>query len=223
MYSKDDGLFLEWEPPLEELVARLRTFGPRLAAKYIGSAVKKAAEPAQQALRANVDALGRVTGNLRRAIKTKIKRYTRTGSAVALVGFEAVPGKRVPENGDNKSAFHAGLIEFGTKERKTKVANIASSFKNNNSRRAGFTIVQQKYKKGGRRQRMFKPAVLKPKYPVAFFARAAKGDTVNLGRVRAYAPIKKAWQQSRTACQSILEESLYVAIEMASRDIFANK
>jgi len=223
MYVKDEGLFLEWEPPLEELVARLRTFGPRLAAKYIGSAVKQAAEPAEKALRANVGALGKVTGNLRRAIKTKVKRYTRTGSAVALVGFAAVPGKKVPPGGSNEAAFHAGLIEFGTKERKTKVANIASSFKNNNTRRAGFTVVQQKYQKGGRMRRMFKPAVLKPKYPVAFFARAAKGSTVSLGRVRPYAPIKRAWQQSRTACQAVLEESMAVAIEMASRDTFASK
>jgi hypothetical protein len=218
---QQEGLFLAWEPPIEEFVKRLQTFGPRISAKYLGSALRQAAAPAEKALRANVAERGRVTGNLRRAIKTKVKKYTRTGNAVALIGFAAVPGKRVPKDGDSKSAFHAGLIEFGTSERTTKKSSIASSFRNNNSRRANFKIIQQPSRKGGKKKTMFKPAVTKPKYPVAFFARAPKGDVVRLGRVRAYAPIKKAWQQSRAQCQSILTDALSQAIENASRDIFA--
>jgi len=218
---QQEGLYLTWEPPLEELAKRLKTYGPALSSKYLGSALRKASEPAEKALRANVDRLGKVTGNLRRAIGVKVKRYTRTGNAIALIGFAAVPGKRVPPGGDAKSAFHAGLIEFGTGERKTKTANIASSFKNNSSRRAGFKIIQEKYQKRGIKKRMFKPATLRPKYPIAFFARANKGDTVQLGRVRAYAPIKRAWEQTRSQCQAKLVDAMYDALENVSKDLFA--
>lgn len=218
---QQEGLYLTWDPPLDELVLRLKSFGPTISAKYLGSALRQASEPAEKALRANVQKLGKVTGNLRRAIGTKVKRYTRTGNAVALIGFAAVPGRRVPEGGDAKSAFHAGLIEFGTEERVTKGGSIASSFRNNNSRRKGFKIVQQPRSKGGRVRRMFKPAVTRPKYPVAFFARAANGDPVRLGRTRAYAPIKQAWQQTRAECQSKLTDALYDAIINASRDLFS--
>jgi hypothetical protein len=219
---QQEGLFLQWEPPLDELVKRLKTFGPTISSKYLGSALRIASEPAEAALRANVKGLGKVTGNLRRAIKTKVKRYTRTGNAIALIGFEAVPGRKVPKGGDAKAAFHAGLLEFGTAERFTKNSSIASSFNANQARRAGFKIVQQKAR-GGNAKRMFKAAVTKPKYPVAFFARAAAGDRVRLGRVRAYAPIKKAWEQTRAQCQAKLTDALYDAIINASRDIFAPK
>lgn len=218
---QQEGLYLEWKPPIGELANRLKTFGPAISAKYLGSALRKASAPAEKALRSNVAERGRVTGNLRRAIRVKVKRYTRTGNAVALIGFEAVPGRLVPKNGDDKSAFHAGLIEFGTSERKTKNGNIASSFRNNNSRRAGFQIIQQPRSKGGRQRRLFKPAVTKPKYPVAFFAKAAKGQSVSLGRTRAYAPIKRAWQQTRAQCQSLITGALNEAIVNASRDLFA--
>lgn len=217
---QQEGLYLTWDPPLDELVLRLKSFGPTISAKYLGSALRQASEPAEKALRANVQKLGKVTGNLRRAIGVKVKRYTRTGNAIALIGFAAVPGKKTPPGGDAKSAFHAGLIEFGTAERTAKGA-IASSYKNNSSRRAGFKIIQQPRMKGGRAKRMFAPAVTRPKYPVAFFARAPKGDQVRLGRTRAYAPIKRAWEQTRSACQSKLTDAMYDAIINASRDLFA--
>lgn len=217
---QQEGLYLTWDPPIDELAKRLKSFGPTISAKYLGSALRKASAPAEKALRANVAELGKVTGNLRRAIGVKVKRYTRTGNAVALIGFAAVPGKKTPPGGDAKSAFHAGLIEFGTKERTAK-GNIASSFRSNSARRAGFKIIQQPRAKGGRQRRMFKPAVTKPKYPVAFFARAAKGDTVKLGRTRAYAPIKRAWQQTQSQCQSLLADAMFDAIRNASRDLFA--
>lgn len=217
---QQEGLYLTWNPPLEEFAKRLKTFGPVISAKYLGSALRQASEPAEKALRANVAQLGKVTGNLRRAIGTKVKRYTRTGNAIALIGFAAVPGRKVPPGGDAKAAFHAGLIEFGTGDRTTKSGSIASSFKNNQARRAGFKIVQPRYRKGMAR-RMGMRAVTKPKYPVAFFARATKGEKVNLGRTRAYAPIKRAWEQTRSQCQAKLTEALEQAIKNASRDIFA--
>lgn len=217
---RQEGFFVEFDPPLDEFVARLKTFGPRLSSKYLASALKKAAEPARDALKANVQKLGKITGNLRRAIKIKDKKYTRTGNAVVLVGFAAVPGKRVPEGGDSQSAFHGGLIEFGTKERFTKRGSIASSFRSKSAKRANFEIIPPKVKKN-RQTRMFAPAKTKPKYPVAFFARAPKGDRVSLGRTRVYAPIKRAWEQSRSRCEGLLTLELETAIQNAAKDIFA--
>jgi HK97 gp10 family phage protein len=216
---QQEGLYLVWEPPIEELAKRLKSFGPTISAKYLGAALRKASEPAEKALKANVAKLGKVTGNLRRAVKSKTKRYTRTGNAVVLVGFEAVPGKKVPPGGDEKSAFHGGLIEFGTGDRKAK-GSIASSFRANNTRRAGFKIVQPRYKKG-RSRRMGIDPVTKPKYPRAFFARAINGTAVELGKTRAYAPIRRAWEQSRSQCQSLLTDAMYDAIENARKDLFA--
>jgi hypothetical protein len=216
---QQEGLYLTWDPPLDELAKRLKTFGPTISAKYLGSALRKASAPAEKALRSNVAGLGKVTGNLRRAIGVKVKRYTRTGNAIALIGFAAVPGKRVPPGGDAKSAFHAGLVEFGTSERFAK-GNVASSFKNNNTRRAGFKLVQPKYRRG-RARRMGMMPVTRPKYPTAFFRKSMKDTKVPLGKMRAYAPIKKAWQQTQSQCQSLLADAMFDAIRNASRDLFA--
>lgn len=219
--TQGEGLFLEWEPPLNELALKLKTYGPTLAARYLGSALRKAAEPAYSALKSNVKGIGKVTGNLRRAVTLQIRTYRKTGNAVALVGFAAVPGKKVPEGGDKDKAFHAGLLEFGTSERTTR-GTIASSYRSTIPKRAGFKIVQPRGARG-RVRRMGTRPQLKPKYPVAFFARAMKGERVALGKVVARAPIKKAWEQTQSRCQSLLIDAMYEALENISRDKFATR
>lgn len=216
-----EGLYLAWDPPTDEIRKRLATFGPRIAAKYLGSALRKAAEPALRGLKAEVKKRGKVTGNLARAVKIKTKLYTRTGNAIALIGFAAVPGKRVPAGGDAKRAFHAGLIEFGTKER-TARGPIASSFFSNSPRRSGFKIIQAK-RKGKNAKKMFASAKTQPKYPKGFFARASKGQPVKLGSVKVYAPIKRTFEQTRSQCQAILAGALEEAVQNAARDIFSPK
>jgi hypothetical protein len=217
--TRQEGLFLAWEPPIEELRQKLLTFGTQISAKYLGAALNTASEPALRALKAEVKKRNKVTGNLARAVVSKVKRYPRTGNAIALIGFRAVSGRRVPEGGDDAAAFHAGLLEFGTKERTTRGV-YASSFRSKSSRRSNFTVVQAK-RKGKNARRMFKAAKTKPAYPRAFFTRAAAGETVRLGRVRPYAPIKRAWEQTRSQCQQVLAGALYDAVINASRDLFA--
>ena len=66
------------------------------------------------------------TGNLRRGVSTKSKRYTKTGTAVAIVGYRKPGTTKPPKSGTkrrnkaNDKTQHQFLVEYGTKERFTK-------------------------------------------------------------------------------------------------------
>ena len=105
-----------------------------VAAKHMGAALRKAIKPGNKALRKNTPR--GPTGNLKRAIATKVVKYWKQdyGWAAALTGY------RRSGTGDAKSfgggsvrvgndrAFHQGFVEFGTKKRRTANGSIASSF-----------------------------------------------------------------------------------------------
>lgn len=218
-----DGLYADFDPPISELRDRLKTFGTAISAKYLGAALRKASEPALRALKSEVSKRGKVTGNLARAISTKVKRYTQTGNAVALIGFAATPYKQAPDGGGGRGkdqAFHAGLIEFGTSNRRTK-GPFASSFNSKTPGRSGFKIQQIKKPKRGRSRALFIQPKLSPAYPKAFFTRTYKGGTVDLGSTRAYAPIRTAWNASRSQVEAELRKSIEVAIQNAAKDLYA--
>lgn len=218
-----DGLYADFDPPITELRERLKTFGTALSAKYLGSALRQASEPALRALKAEVSKRRKITGNLARSISTKVKRYTQTGNAVALVGFAATPGRKVPEEGQGRGkdqAFHAGLIEFGTKGRKTK-GPFASSYLSQTPGRSGFKIQQVKAPKRGRSRALFIRPTLKPPYPKAFFKRTSNNQVVDLGSTPAYAPIKNAWNASKSQVQAELRKSIEQAILNAAKDLYA--
>lgn len=107
---------------LGDLSARLRTFlPPRQAADIVGDAVQKAIVPMTQALKA-ITPVG-PTGNLKRAVKSKVVRYYASGVAVGIVGYnragsgksESAQGGKVRKGKDR--AFHQWWLEFGVKER----------------------------------------------------------------------------------------------------------
>lgn len=109
-------------PGLEEVRSELLKFGTNMSAKYMAAALKRAAEDGGTltALKANTPK-GR-TGNLRRAVAIKTKRYVRTGVGIAIVGYKS--GRKMNEPYDpTKQGYHQGLVEFGTKQRfrKSKV------------------------------------------------------------------------------------------------------
>jgi hypothetical protein len=219
-YSGGGGLFADVDfPEMTALRAAFRDLPGKLAAKYIGSALRRTIAPAEAKLKANVSKLGRVTGNLKRAIAVKIKRYPKTGSAVALVGFVASgsgkSGKfRGGSVGTGKDrAFHAGFLEFGTKERMIRSssrragASVASSFKT----RGKFSIGKvSRGKTGG-----FAPVKTSPAYPKAFFKKGARGEVLNLGSMTVggpklgVPPIRDAYQSTLSTMRSML------AVEMA--------
>jgi hypothetical protein len=103
-------------PGLEEIRKQILGLGKTLSSKYMASGLRSAAEKGgtREALK-TLTPRG-PTGNLRRAIAVKSKRYPRTGVGIAILGFRS--GRKMNEAYDNtKLGYHQGLVEFGTKER----------------------------------------------------------------------------------------------------------
>ena len=117
------GMTLEF-PDLPGLAEQFRQVPKSLASAAIGAGVKRALKPAEEELKRQTP-VG-PTGNLRRGIATKAKRYTKTGSAVAIVGYRKSGTGRPPKEGTkrrNKASDktqHQFLVEYGSKPRVTK-------------------------------------------------------------------------------------------------------
>jgi HK97 gp10 family phage protein len=117
-------------PGLERLRAAFEALPNNLAAKHMAAGLKRAAEQGgtMAALKANTPK--GETGNLRRSIAVKTKKYPRTGVGIAILGYKS--GRKMNEPYDNtKLGYHQGLVEFGTKERfrKTKDGRLVSTGK----------------------------------------------------------------------------------------------
>jgi HK97 gp10 family phage protein len=103
-------------PGLEQIRNAFLALPNNLASKHIAAGLKRAAEEGGtlQALKANTPK--GPTGNLRRSIAVKTKRYVRSGVGVAILGYKS--GRKMNEPfDDTKLGYHQGLVEFGTKER----------------------------------------------------------------------------------------------------------
>jgi hypothetical protein len=105
-----------------------RLFTPADKARILKAALEKAIQPALLALKESTP-LG-PTGNLRRAIATKVVAYVNDGAAVALLGFrragasrsESAAGGTVRKGSDR--AFHQWWLEEGTAPRQvSKLSN----------------------------------------------------------------------------------------------------
>ena len=111
-------------PDLPGLAEQFRQLPKSLAAAAIGAGVKRAMKPAEEELKRQTP-VG-PTGNLKRGIATKAKRYPKTGSAVAIVGFRKSGTGKPPKEGTkrrNKASDktqHQFLVEYGSKPRVTK-------------------------------------------------------------------------------------------------------
>lgn len=198
-------------PEIRQVVNELKArFHPSVRAKFLGAAVRAAAKPATASLKRIVrQDHKRVTGNLAKSIDSKVKSYKKSGNAVGLVGFtkagQAKPGQKVKKGKNN--AYHAGLITFGTKERRTK-GRIASSYRT----RGAFTLLAR-----AKRGKSAGKIRTSPKYPKAFFASAAAGQRVSLGSVKGSDPIQKALQQSQSLVRRELKTQMSDIVERAAR------
>ena len=111
-------------PDLPGLAEQFRQLPKSLASAAIGAGVKRALKPAQDELKRQTP-VG-PTGNLKRGIATKAKRYPKTGSAVAIVGYRKAGTGKPPKEGTkrrNKASDktqHQFLVEYGSKPRVTK-------------------------------------------------------------------------------------------------------
>jgi len=107
---------------LRGLRDKLASFFPnKQAADVIGDAVRKAIQPMTRRLR-EITPVG-PTGNLKRAVTSKVVKYKQTGVAVGIVGYtRAGQGGSASAAGGSvrvgkDRAFHQWLLEFGTKRR----------------------------------------------------------------------------------------------------------
>jgi hypothetical protein len=104
----------------------LRLFPAAQAAQKFAPIVRRAIQPMTQTLR-SITPVG-PTGNLLRAVDSKVVTYAQTGVVVGVVGFtragngasESAAGGGVREGRDR--AFHQWWLEYGTKERRVTTA-----------------------------------------------------------------------------------------------------
>ena len=117
------GMRLEF-PDFPGLAEQFRQLPKSLASAAIGAAVNRALKPAEKELKRQTPA--GPTGNLKRGIATKAKRYPKTGAAVAIVGYRKAGTGKPPKEGTkrrNKASDktqHQFLVEYGSKPRVTK-------------------------------------------------------------------------------------------------------
>jgi|694.fasta_scaffold17722_7 hypothetical protein len=205
-------------PQLEQLRAAFRGLPRNIAAKYMGAALNKSIQPGLQLLK-TLTPRG-PTGNLKRAIRSKVKRYTGSptsrnpakspGAAVAMAGYAAAPRTKKDDLKSYQKGFHAGFLEFGTKRRRTK-GNIASSF-----RRSGKvkTIVA---KRSG-------AVTSKPRPPKGFVRVVPRGETVDLGEfpiggTAGVPPVKTAFDRSRATMSSAMVLEMTKALNNAIKEM----
>lgn len=103
-------------PGLEQIRAKFEELPKNLAARYMASGLRKAAEQGGTlSVLRNLTPKGK-TGNLKRAVAIKSKTYVRSGVGIAIVGYKS--GRKMNEPFDpTKIGYHQGLVEFGTKQR----------------------------------------------------------------------------------------------------------
>lgn len=148
------------------------------------------------------------TGNLLAGTVSKVVKYEGSGNAVGLVGFRAVSGGFSSMTSGSvrigpDRAFHAGLLEFGTKNRRTD-GPIASSFK----RFGPFRIVGK-----------YPPVRTAPPYPNAFFKRVRKGERASTGRVMPLHPIARTFSESKAAIESAVKKTVNRQLRLTNKEI----
>ena len=216
-------------PELRALQKAFSQFRPSLARKHMGAAIRRSLKPGLTALRGNIPR--GPTGNLSRAVTSKVKTY-KSGNAVGLVGLIAAGSGKTKSAGGGSvkkgkdRAFHAGFLEFGTKERFIKTssrkggASIASSFR---------TLGPFKIAKVARRGK-FAGVVrvnTSPKYPKAFFKKAPRGEVISLhempvGGKKGQAPVKTAYRESLSAMRTLLGVEMTKSLINAQKDLAAD-
>lgn len=214
-----DGIDISVEfPELQQIKDAFELLPRSIAAKHMGAALNKTIEPAFRLLK-TLTPRG-PTGNLKRAIAKKVKRYTGSpksrnpakspGAAVALAGYVAPPRKRSEDLGKNQRGSHGGFLEFGTKPRRTK-SNIASSFKRTGAIKS---VVSGRSGK----------VTSNPKPPKGFIRVVRKGDTVDLGRFpiggkAGVPPVRTAYERSLPGMKSVLAQQMTASLNNALKEM----
>jgi hypothetical protein len=186
---------------LDEITAQFKKIGDKkVASLHMGSALRKAAKPALDALKA-ITPKG-PTSNLRKSIQITVRNYWNQGNAAAFVEHKS--SKRL-----GKLGMHSSILEHGTKPRFTK-KRFASSFK----KRGAFAINQKKVAKSGKNKGKVR-FTTSPKYPKAFFKSAPLDKKVALGTGPALHLVSRAYSRSLPQIQTALKKELTIALGKA--------
>ena len=186
---------------LDELTAQFKKIGDRkVASLHMGAALRKAAKPALDALKA-ITPKG-PTSNLRKSSTITVRNYWNQGNAASFVEHKS--SRRLEKKG-----YHSSLMEHGTKPRFT-AKRIASSF----NKRGPFKINQKKVTTSGKNKGKVR-FTTSPKFPKAFFKTAPKGEKVALGTGPALHLVSRAYSRALPQIQTALTKELTIALGKA--------
>lgn len=199
-------------PELKQIAYELREFPQRMRRKYMKAAFNAAARVGEAKVK-QMTPKG-PTGNLRRSI---VKKAT---SGYGVAGYKRSPKKRdkIDSKKGTVGAQHAGLLEFGTKARKTK-GRIASTFRVANRASGDMRIVTPKRGKYAGQLR-----TKGPNFPKSFFKSAPAGKKVDLkkmpvgGRIKK-PPVKAAFEAAKSEITNVLRQQASTALARATKDL----
>lgn len=227
------GIDLGLVEPLRDVVAKLQELPKEISIKYQMKALRKAAKPGMQALKANYEQLGKVTGNLVASVSKAERKYTNNKQRLPVSVI--VVGPRRPTNSKSQKsatpaftngsvlkgpnrAYHSHLIEFGTRPRTPGVKT--------RSKRRGRVLLGGRIRT--RRENFVEASANRSGILSSFAGRGAfkaKGrgqypvDFIATGRVRgihAYKPLQRAFASSRSQMQSVLDVEMRKALTKAT-------
>jgi len=195
-------------PKLEELRQAFSLLPNNIAAKHMAAALGRAIDPTYKLI-GKLTPKG-PTGNLKKAVRKKTKRYVKDGAGVAVAGYTKPPrGKVESDRKSNERGYHAHFIEKGTKERQTK-GRVASSYNS----RLPFGIVRRR--NGA--------LVTRPTPPKAFLKGTSLGGQVQLGSMpvggrTGKPPIETAFSQTKAKMQQDIRKEMAAAIVSATKEM----
>ena len=195
-------------PDLSSLKESFKALPKNISAKYMAAALGKAIEPGLKALRRTTPR--GPTGNLKRSIRKKTKRYVSSGAGVALAGYTATPRKKAENLKRNEKGFHQGFLEFGTKKRTATKKSARGFVIAYSYGRKQFSVTSGR---GGK--------LRTPKH--SFFKAAKNGEQLDLGRMPVGGrlgkpPVKTAFESSLPQMRRLLPVEMTLALNKAVRD-----
>lgn len=180
------------------------------------------------------------TGNLKRAVREKIKGYSRSGNAVGLVGFtQAARDDAVDMAGPGSTklgkdrAFHQWFVENGTRARfvqSTKLSNTPYQRRpHTRTHRSGTVFDVRGHQVSGqnaiiassfgKRGQVFDKNGNKT--PFSFFKKGKKGESslriepMPAGGITGQPPLQTAWDQTKATVAEILQRELRLTLSQA--------
>lgn len=218
--------------PIADVASALKALPRELSLKYQLRALRKAAKPGMESLRAQVSQIGQVTGNLLASVSKAERKYVnnrmRVPVGVVVVGFRrpvntqsqkmatpAFAGGSVLK-GPNR-AYHSHLVEKGTKPRQAGKSRRTGRKRVVLGGRLRTIINREKERTGGR-------GILssfKSRGPFEAGGGRYPKDFIATGIVRgapAQRPLEKAFAASKSQMRSVLDAEMRKALTAALRE-----